>query len=231
MSPFLPSELRTILSFQPTFGFNELTDIKGEQTNLGPVGIALQNDVRYALGDLFLSKVDRASMACSLESRAPFLALNVVELASRLPENRKVSYLRTKVALKEVALGRLPRETVLRNKRGFGIPVSRWLRGPLREFAISALSREKIERSSLISYQEVNRLLSEHLSRVHDNGAKLWTLIVFQLWCEKWILAPEATSDRPSPNSFHKSSSISDLAESKSQRLVVDTPGFHRKRG
>jgi asparagine synthase (glutamine-hydrolysing) len=152
----------------------------------------MKNDARYALGDLFLTKVDRASMACSLESRAPFLASNVRQLVRRLPTKYKVGFFRTKTLLKDIALARLPREAVLRKKRGFGIPMRSLLDGPLKGLVLSALSKEKIERASLFSYQKVGQLVDQHFRGLRDNSAKIWTLMVFQIWYERWISGADA---------------------------------------
>jgi len=187
ISPFLPSELKKLLINEPNFSIVELDALPTGKSGTNPVRIAMKNDLRYALGDLFLSKVDRTSMACSLESRAPFLAPDVLEVASRLPTSDNIGFFKTKKLLKAVALNRLPREIVVRKKRGFGIPISVWLRGPLKEFASSMLSKERIETSSLFHYEKIRQLLDEHFSCEKDNSAKIWTLLVFQVWYDRWL--------------------------------------------
>jgi asparagine synthase (glutamine-hydrolysing) len=192
ISPFLPSELKKLLINEPNFSIAELNAFPTGKSGTDPVRIAMKNDLRYALGDLFLSKVDRASMACSLESRAPFLAPDVLEAASRLPTSDNIGFFKTKKLLKEIALNRLPREIVVRKKQGFGIPISLWLRGPLKEFATSMLSEKRIETSSLFHYEQIRQLLDEHFSRAKDNSAKIWTLLVFQVWSERWLRGTKA---------------------------------------
>ena len=113
--------------------------------------------------------------------------MGVLEQASRLHSRHKVDFFKTKILLKDIALSRLPRETVLRKKRGFGIPIAEWLRGPLKGFAQSILSKEKIESASLLSFNEVHRLLEQHFTGTRDNSARIWTLLVFQVWYEKWV--------------------------------------------
>ncbi len=196
ISPFLPSELSELLINRPTFTLAEFESPTIQEFRTDPVSIAMKNDERFALGDLFLSKVDCASMACSLESRAPFLALDVLRLADALPPKSKVGLFHSKVLLKEIAIARLPRETVLRQKRGFGIPVSSWLKGPLKSLTLSMLSKEQIESASLISHDVVKRLLDQHFSGKKDNSQKIWALLVFQIWYEKWIRGSQASANR-----------------------------------
>ena len=187
VSPFLPCELPELLLAPTDFALDELELPRAGEGRSSPAEVAMDNDRRYALGDLFLQKVDRASMMCSLESRSPFLSPNVVLLARRLPIRCKVGLSGNKVLLKEVALERLPRRAVLRKKQGFGIPVASLLRGPLKESVLSTLSRDRIERASLFSYQYVQRLVGQHLAGEKDNSAKIWALYVFQIWYERWI--------------------------------------------
>jgi asparagine synthase (glutamine-hydrolysing) len=187
VSPFLPSELSELLLRPSTFNLDELRLPASPNPAIQAAEAAMGNDARYALGDLFLQKVDRASMACSIESRAPFLAPNIIQLVRRLPRRYKVGFFRTKILLKDIALDRLPREAVLRKKRGFGIPLASLLKGPLKGLVVSALSKERIEEGSLFSYQKVKQLLDQHLKGMKDNSTKIWTLFVFQVWYEKWL--------------------------------------------
>src|SRR5213078_293819 len=118
--------------------------------------------------DDILVKADRASMAASLELRAPYLDTAVVEFAARLPWRLKMSLTRTKVLLKRALRGVVPDEILRRPKKGFGIPVAAWIRGPLRPLFEELLS--------------VRALLETHLSGSTDLRKPLWTLLMFQLW-------------------------------------------------
>jgi asparagine synthase (glutamine-hydrolysing) len=135
-----------------------------------------------------LTKVDRASMACGLEVRAPFLDANLVEFIQAVPSKFKASGGATKRLLKRAAASRLPRSVIGRPKKGFGIPVGRWLRGPLEPLMADLLSRERLTRQGLFDPIEVDRRVREHIAGVCDHRKPLWTLLMFQLWYENWIV-------------------------------------------
>ena len=139
------------------------------------------------LQDDILVKVDRASMACSLEVRAPFLDVELVEFLCRVPSRLKLHRLDTKHLLKRAMGDVLPPGIANRSKKGFGIPVASWFKGELREALQDELSPERIRRQGLFEPAEVNRLVSEHLSGRRDHRKALWTLFVFQLWHRRWL--------------------------------------------
>jgi asparagine synthase (glutamine-hydrolysing) len=134
-----------------------------------------------------LSKVDRASMACSLEVRAPFLDTELVDAIERMPPSFKYARGRTKRLLKHAASRRLPRAVLERPKKGFGIPVARWLRGPLSGLLDDLLGSERLARQGLFRPDEVGRRVAEHRAGVRDHRKPLWTLLMFQLWHQKWL--------------------------------------------
>jgi asparagine synthase (glutamine-hydrolysing) len=138
------------------------------------------------LNEDILVKVDRASMACSLEVRAPFLDYHVVEFVNRLPYGMKLAGLDMKHILKKAFIDRLPPGIAQRPKKGFGIPVAKWIKGPLKEMAQEILHPDKIKREGFFDQRETSKLLEEHLSNEVDNRKKLWTLLMFELWYEKW---------------------------------------------
>ncbi|WP_422926980.1 asparagine synthase (glutamine-hydrolyzing) [Singulisphaera sp. PoT] len=134
-----------------------------------------------------LSKVDRASMACGLEVRAPFLDATLVDSIQSMPIGFKYGRGQTKRLLKRAATGRVPAAILARRKKGFGIPVARWLRGPLAPLLDSLLARERLERQGLFRPDEVSRRVLEHQQGVRDHRKPLWTLLMFQLWYDRWI--------------------------------------------
>lgn len=134
-----------------------------------------------------LTKVDRASMACGLEVRAPFLDAELVETVERLPASYKYGRGQTKRLLKASVAGRLPAEILSRPKKGFGIPVARWLRGPLAGLLESLLGPERLARQGLFRPSEVARLVGEHRDGRRDHRKPLWTLLAFQLWYDHWL--------------------------------------------
>ena len=137
----------------------------------------------YLLDDI-LAKVDRASMYHSLEVRAPFLDVDVVELCNSLPVPYKRRGLVGKRILKETMRGRLPDEILDRRKKGYGIPLSAWLRSELRPLCEELLSPAAIRQTGLFAESEVRRYLDEHIDGRANHRKKLWTLLVFQMWSQ-----------------------------------------------
>jgi asparagine synthase (glutamine-hydrolysing) len=140
----------------------------------------------YMEGDI-LFKVDRASMSCSLETRVPLLNHSLVEFVLGLPLHMKLRGLNTKYLLKRSMRSLLPREIIHRPKKGFNIPVARWISDELRELVLDLLSEERLRRQGLFEFAYVHRLLDEHFTRQRDNRKPLWTLLAFQLWYERYI--------------------------------------------
>jgi asparagine synthase (glutamine-hydrolysing) len=139
------------------------------------------------LPDDILTKVDRASMACSLEVRAPFLDAELVDAIAALPAAFKYGRRQTKRLLKRAAAGHLPPSVLNRPKKGFGIPVARWLRGPLAPLLDDLLGRERLKRQGLFVPAEVERRVREHRAGTRDHRKPLWTLLMFQLWYDHWM--------------------------------------------
>jgi asparagine synthase (glutamine-hydrolysing) len=139
------------------------------------------------LPDDILAKVDRASMACGLEVRAPFLDAGLVDTIQRWPSSYKYGRGVTKRLLKRAARGRLPEAILERPKKGFGIPVARWLKGPLSPLMNSMLAPDRLKRQGLFRPEEVARRIGEHSAGVRDHRKPLWTLLMFQLWHDRWL--------------------------------------------
>ncbi len=142
--------------------------------------------LRMYMMDQVLVKVDRSSMHNSLEVRAPFLDTSVVEFALRLPTEAKFNGFTVKYILKRLMDGKLPSEVVWRKKKGFGMPVSKWLNGPLKPLVDDFLSRRRIEDQGLFSFDIIDKLLKEHACGKKDNRLHIWPLLVFELWLERW---------------------------------------------
>jgi asparagine synthase (glutamine-hydrolysing) len=142
----------------------------------------------YLEGDI-LTKIDRASMACSLEVRVPMLNTCLVELATRLPIDLKLRGLTRKYLLRRALAGRLPPEIIRRPKKGFSFPVARWLRSELRDLVLDLLSERRLRRQGLFDPGCVTRLIEDHFEGRRDNRKALWTLLVFQLWHERFFPA------------------------------------------
>jgi len=140
-------------------------------------------DLTGYLPDDLLAKLDRASMAASLEGRAPFLDHRLVEFACRLPVGLKLRGLATKRVLRRAVADLVPRATRRRIKRGLTVPLAAWLAGPLLPFARATLARLD---PGVVRPQAVRALLDEHAARRRDNRRELWALIMLQLWRERW---------------------------------------------
>jgi len=143
-------------------------------------------DFRLYLEDDLLVKIDRASMACSLELRTPYLDHRLIEFAASLPTQLKVPTVQLKHLLKKAVSIWLPREIVYRQKRGFSVPVAEWMRGELRSWLDETLGEEKLKRNGLFSVSFVRRLLEEHWARQADHRRLLWPLFCFELWYDRW---------------------------------------------
>ena len=151
-----------------------------------PLDAALYVDLKSYLSDNILVKVDRMSMACSLEARVPYLDHELVELAFRMPERFKVQGRETKVLLKKVAARHVPRDCVYRPKQGFSIPIKNWLGKEFRPLVADHLSPERIGSDGLFAVDEVERLKKEHFDGRENHSHVLWTLLVFQDWRRRW---------------------------------------------
>ena len=143
--------------------------------------------VKHYLQDDILVKVDRASMATSLEVRAPFLDVNVVEFLCSLPARYKLRGFSRKYLLRRLMRDRLPPGIADRPKKGFGIPLAKWFRSELRELLLEMLNPQRLEREGIFNAAFVQRLVEDHLSGRRDNRKELWTLTMFQLWKERWL--------------------------------------------
>jgi asparagine synthase (glutamine-hydrolysing) len=143
-------------------------------------------DFRLYLEDNLLVKIDRASMACSLELRTPYLDHRLIEFAEGLPGGLKVRRFQLKYILKKAVERWLPHEIVYRQKRGFSVPIASWMRNELRPLVEETLSAEKLRRQGLFNIGFVRRLLKEHWSGRADHRKTLWTLFCFQLWHDRW---------------------------------------------
>jgi len=144
-------------------------------------------DVETYLPEDILTKVDRMSMAHSIEARVPLLDNFVIDFASSLPSSFKIRDGRRKHVLKEVAARFLPGELIDRRKQGFGVPLDAWFRGSLREvFADTLLSQRSLERG-YFQPAFVRGLINEHLAARRDHTFRLWQLVVFERWLQQYV--------------------------------------------
>jgi asparagine synthase (glutamine-hydrolysing) len=145
----------------------------------------LADTVSYLVDDI-LTKVDRASMATSLETRAPFLSPEVFDLVWRLDPALRLSGGDGKVVLRSILRRRMPTDLWDRPKSGFGIPIAEWLRGPLRPWASDLLSTRNIERVGVYPAADVQQLWQQHLGGKRNVQHELWNVLMFQAWADAW---------------------------------------------
>ena len=138
------------------------------------------------LSEDILVKIDRATMYASVEGRTPFLDPALVAFVLGLPLHERYRMFRGKQLLARMMRGRIPKAIINRPKKGFGIPLGAWLRGPLRPLLVETLAPDRTAATGILEPSPVRRLVSEHLDGQADHRKKLWTLMVFLWWWERW---------------------------------------------
>ena len=189
MRYFAPPEIDRILGGAPRPRGEAYQDIAAHLAGLPPLGsvaTALHLNLKLYLQDCILVKVDRASMATSLEVRSPFLDRDVVDFVVPLPLRMKLRGGQGKVLLKALAARYLPAAIVHRRKQGFTVPVGEWLRGPLRPLLGDALAPARLTRQGLFDGRAVEALIAEHERGRRNRWKELWALLVFQLWWDRY---------------------------------------------
>lgn len=144
-------------------------------------------DMNFYMAEDILTKVDRASMAVSLEVRAPFLDPRVAQFAASLPLEYKLKGKKGKYILKKAIEPLLPKSILERPKKGFGIPIAEWLKGRLNPLMHDLLAPERLKDQGLFNEKFVSKLISEHEKNIASHHKQLWTLLVFQLWHDKFL--------------------------------------------
>lgn len=158
----------------------------GVQQERDVVFQAMQLDMLTYLPDGLLVKADRSSMAASLELRLPFLAYPLAEFALGLPTNLKVRGTTTKYLLKKALCGRLPQNILKRAKKGFGVPVSKWMRKEFKPMIDEVFCDSFLKKQGIFNAEVIRTLVEEHQSQKFDRRKQLWTLFMFQRWWQKF---------------------------------------------
>lgn len=139
------------------------------------------------MADDILTKVDRASMANSLEVRTPFLDKDFAEFSMSIPASFKLHGKESKWVLKRAMRQKLPSGTLNKPKRGFAVPVAKWLKDDLKHMLLEALGKEKIEREGLFEYNYIKRLLESFFNGNKDVTKEIWALFMFEMWYDRWM--------------------------------------------
>jgi asparagine synthase (glutamine-hydrolysing) len=142
-------------------------------------------DIKTYLVDDILTKVDRMSMANSLEVRVPFLDHRIVEFAVNLPPQMKLNYGKTKIILRNMMEGILPQRILTKPKEGFSIPIKNWLQTELKPMMYDLLSQDLIQKRGYFDGKTVSRWIKEHLDGRANHSHRLWSLIVLELWHQR----------------------------------------------
>ncbi len=165
-------------------GVRELVDASDAKNIIEKAQYA---DINYYLAEDILTKVDRAAMAVSLETRAPFLDPRVGQFAASIPVEYKLKGKSGKHILKAAMKDLLPHNILNRPKKGFGIPIAEWLKGRLNPLMHDMLSPERLNKQGLFNVDYVQKLIKEHQTGIASHHKELWTLLVFQLWNERFL--------------------------------------------
>ena len=152
-----------------------------------PLNRILYQDFKLYLEGDILAKTDRASMATSLETRVPFLNFDILSHLERVPVALKLRGLTGKFLLRRAVNDLLPASIIRRRKRGFSIPLAVWLNGDLRSLVAEYLNETRLSRDGVFAPSQVATLVNEHQRRVRNNAKSIWTILMFQLWRERWL--------------------------------------------
>jgi asparagine synthase (glutamine-hydrolysing) len=144
-------------------------------------------DINFYMAEDILTKVDRAAMAVSLETRAPFLDPRVAQFAASIPLEYKLKGNKGKYILKKAVEDLLPKAILQRPKKGFGIPIAEWLKGRLNPLLHDLLAPERLKTQGLFNPDFVQKLIAEHEKGTASHHKQLWTLLVFQLWWDNFL--------------------------------------------
>ena len=147
----------------------------------------LFTDYKTYLTDNILVKVDRATMSASLEGRDPLLDHRIIELMALLPSEFKLKNNITKILVKKIVHKHIPKNIMNRPKKGFGIPAQTWLKDDLRKLVSKYLDDNSIIATNILDYKVVAKLREDFLKGKNESAHKIWLILVFQMWHEKWM--------------------------------------------
>ncbi len=153
-----------------------------------PLSYMMAIDYQTYLVDDILQKVDRSTMTAGLEGREPLLDHRVIEFAAQLPNDFKYHNGIKKHILREIAHNYIPKKLLDRPKMGFAIPIGKWMQNDLRDLVETYICQEKIEQQGIFEWSEVNALKTTFLNGKTEYELKIWYLLMFEMWWEKWMI-------------------------------------------
>jgi len=190
---FTPSEQKMLfmpdvgLDYDPFAVYDRTSAFYDTVRSLDTLDRAIYVYINTYMTDDILTKVDRASMANSLEVRAPFLDIEFAEFAASIPPEFKLRNFQTKWILKEAMKSRLPKETIGKSKQGFAVPVAQWLKDDLKGLLMAAFDKKKIDREGIFRYDYIKTMLDSYLAGRKDLRKEIWALFMFEMWYDKWM--------------------------------------------
>jgi asparagine synthase (glutamine-hydrolysing) len=193
LGAFLPEEQRSLLhpdlvhqvsGFDP---YNDMDEMSRDMHFRDEIDRLIFLYSKFYMAEDILTKVDRASMAVSLEVRSPFLDVDLIEFINRMPSHLKIRGLNRKYILKKALSRVLPERVLNRKKKGFGIPLARWFKDELKDDLRETLHPDRLESDNLFRPEAINKMISKHLNGSQDNRKQLFTLYVFQKWKENTL--------------------------------------------
>ncbi len=188
LSKWTPQELESVIDHKYNYAYDAAYDETIESmTDSEILSKAMALDFKAYLPDDILTKVDRATMSVSLEGREPLLDHRLLEFVARIPLKLKYHQGTSKYILRKVLDKHVPRELVERPKQGFVAPLSRWLRGELHQLVREYLNEDRLRKEGIFNSEVVSSYVKDFYNGVSINVNKIWFLLIFQMWKEKWL--------------------------------------------
>jgi asparagine synthase (glutamine-hydrolysing) len=184
---YTEKQLAELLEFHPEKLITAYTSKELGNNSFSPLSYMMAIDYQTYLVDDILQKVDRATMTASLEGREPFLDHRVIEYAAQLPDDFKYHNGIKKHIVREIVHNFIPKEKMDRPKMGFAIPLAAWMNNELKDMVNSYINEKSIKEQGLFNWEAVSRLKTAFFSGKSEYDFKLWYLLMFQMWYERWM--------------------------------------------
>lgn len=184
---YTANQLAELLAFEPENLKTAYTSKEMESDSFTPLSYMMAVDYQTYLVDDILQKVDRATMTASLEGREPFLDHRVIDYAAQLPDDFKYHNGIKKHIVREIVHKYIPKEKMDRPKMGFAIPLAAWMNNELKDMVNSYINEKSIKEQGLFNWEAVNRLKTAFFSGKSEYDFKLWYILMFQMWYQRWM--------------------------------------------